>query len=143
MGSLETYLLAAFAPMIAAFTLLLVCTDLQMKWDEWSAKSLMNWTVGIVILLTIAALAATFLTLNAVPDLPVYAGTHLKSWAVNFADLGYMEAEFLDRRANGFIWFVITAMAYLLFVVGGSLIAAIRNNQIAPHHNQREQASSN
>ena len=142
-AGMDSYLLVAFVPMVAAFTLLLICTDPSVKLDEWSAKSLMNWSVGVVVLLTIAALLALFFFLSGVSEAPMYSGSHLNSWVLTLADLGYTEAEFVASRANGFIWFVITAMAYLIFVVGGSLIATIHSYQITPHHrNQQESASS-
>ena len=134
----ETYLLDAFVPLLAAFLLIIVCSDPRVRLNEWTARVLLlgaGVTIGILFLV---AMAGMFLWLFVVPD-TVPAGNHLRSWVVDFSALGYAAEEFVARGNAGFVWAIITAMGYLLVAVGATLIRTIYGYQIAPHH--REQVS--
>ena len=61
------------------------------------------------------------------PDLPSVLPDHnlLRSWEIDFAELGLSREEALDGLNLGYMWHAIWVFAYMFFVVGGRLIVDI------------------
>ena len=49
----------------------------------------------------------------------------LRSWEINFAELGYTRGEALDRVNLGYMGHAMCVFVYMVFVVGGNLIVTI------------------
>ena len=78
---------------------------------------MISTTLGIV------AMLAIYLS----PDLPRVLPDHnlLRSWEIDFAELGLSREEALDGLNLGYMWHAIWVLAYMVFVVGGRLIVSI------------------
>ena len=61
------------------------------------------------------------------PDLPTTLPDHnpVRSWEIDFAELGYSREEALDRLNLGYMWHAMWVFAYMFFVVGGNVMVAI------------------
>ena len=73
--------------------------------------------------LWIVAMMAIYLS----PDLPRVLPDHnlLRSWEIDFAELGLGREEVLDGLNLGYMWHAIWVFAFMFFVVGGRLIVSI------------------
>ena len=108
------------------FTALLVLRDPAFLPSERDRLFLLSTAsvVGMVsMVLAIAAVLAIYLS----PDLPSVLPDHnlLRSWEIDFAQLGLTREQALDRLNLGFMWHAIWVFAYMVFVVGGNLMVAI------------------
>ena len=108
------------------FTALLVLRDPAFLPSERDRLFLLSTAslVGVVtMILSIAAVLGIYLS----PDLPSVLPDHnlLRSWDIDFAQLGFTREEALNRLNLGFMWHAIWVFAYMVFVVGGNLMAAI------------------
>lgn len=82
-----------------------------------SAVALVATTVGTIVVVLI------YLS----PDFPTVLPDHnlLRSWVIDFSELGFSREEALDRLNLGYMRHAILALVYLSLVVGGSVIAGI------------------
>ena len=119
--------LAVLLPVLGAiFTALLALRDPVFKPSERdrlfllstaSVLAMASTTLGIVAILSI------YLSSNLPSILPDH--NLLRSWEINFADLGFTREEALDRLNLGYLLHAIWVLVYMFFVVGGNLIVAI------------------
>ena len=128
----ESYLLAAFAPLCAAFMIMLTLSDPSVKLSEWAAKQFLQWALAAIFLLFLASMAGVVLWYFQQDVVP--PGNHLWAWNIDFSVLGYPAEDFPGKQAAGFLWAMLMAMVFLLIAVGGSLVATIYGCQIAPHN---------
>ncbi len=108
------------------FTALLILRDPAFSPSERDRLFLLSAAslVGVVAMtLSIVAVMAIYLS----PDLPSVLPDHnlLRSWEIDFAQLGLSREQALDRLNLGFMWHAIWVFAYMSFVVGGNLMVAI------------------
>ena len=125
LGSL-VFLLLVFAIMGGTFTVILVLRDPEMKVTPWEKRVLLQAAIGICLVLTAVGGASIFIlylqpSLLAIPD-----HTLLRSWEIDFNALGYPADELLERYRFGAVWSSLATVAYMVIVLGGSLLVSIR-----------------
>ncbi len=108
------------------FTALLILRDPAFSPSERDRLFLLSAAslVGVVAMtLSIVAVMAIYLS----PDLPSVLPDHnlLRTWEIDFAQLGLSREQALNRLNLGFMWHAIWVFAYMSFVVGGNLMVAI------------------
>ena len=114
-------------PVIAAiFTTLLVLQDPKINPSERDRRFLLSTVVAVAIVSTTLGII-TILAIYVSPDLPMVLPDHnlLRSWEINFVELGYSREEALHRLNLGYLWHAMFLFAYMFFVVGGNLIVAV------------------
>ena len=119
--------LAFLMPVVAAvFTILLVLRDPAVDPSVRDRQLLLSTTVAVAIGSTILGIIA-ILAIYVSPDLPMVLPDHnlLRSWEIEFAEMGFTRQEALDRLNLGYMWHAMIVLAYMGFVVGGNLIVAI------------------
>ncbi len=119
--------LAVLLPVLAAvFTGLLVLRDPAVNPDERDRLFLL-WTVMAVAIVSTTVGMVVIMAIYLSPDMPSVLPDHnlLRSWEIDFARLGFTREEALDRLNLGYVWHAIWVFAYMVFVVGGSLIISI------------------
>ena len=119
--------LAVLLPVLGAvFTALLVLRDPAFKPGERDRLFLLS-TTSVLAMISTALGVVAILSIYLSPDLPSVLPDHnqLRSWEIDFAQLGFTREEALDRLNLGYLWHAIWVFAYMFFVVGGKLIVAI------------------
>ena len=119
--------LAVLLPVLGAmFTTMVVLRDPTLKPSERDRLFLLS-TASVVGMLSTTLGIITVLAIYLSPDLPSVLPDHnlLRSWEIDFAQLGFTREEALDRLNLGYLWHAIWVFAYMFFVVGGRLIVAI------------------
>ena len=120
------------ASLAAMFTVMLALLDPSINPSERDRQFLLFTSSAIGIpsaLLGITTVMAIYIS----PDLPMVLPDHnlIRSWEINFAELGFTRAEALDRINLGFLWHAVCATAYMFFVVGGNMMVAIYRMPVA------------
>ena len=119
--------LAVLLPVVAAvFTALLVLRDPTCNPSERDRLYLLSTTSVLAIVSTALGIVA-ILAIYLSPNLPSVLADHnlLRSWEIDFAELGFTQGEALDRLNVGYMWHAIWVLAYMFFVVGGRLIVSV------------------
>ena len=119
--------LAVLMPVLAAvFTALLVLRDPAFNPRERDRLFLLS-TTSVLAMISAALGIVTMLTIYLSPDLPRVLPDHnlLRSWEIDFAELGLSREEVLDGLNLGYMWHAIWVFAFMFFVVGGRLIVSI------------------
>ena len=119
--------LAVLMPVLAAlFTALLVLRDPTFNPSERDRLFLLSTTSVLAMISTTLGIA-TIMAIYLSPDLPRVLPDHnlLRSWEIDFSELGLSREEALDGLNLGYMWHAIWVLAYMLFVVGGGLIVSI------------------
>ena len=119
--------LAVLLPVLAAvFTMLLVLRDPSVNSSDRDRRLLLSTTMAAALVSTTLGII-TILSIYVSPDLPVVLPDHnlLRSWEINFSELGYTRQEALDRVNLGYMWHAMCVFVYMVFVVGGNLIVTI------------------
>lgn len=137
----EIYFLVIFALLFGAFLVMIAMSDPALKLGEWEAKMSLAAALivmGVLFVMAIAGMLISYLSyLYLGGQIPAH-GNHLWSWKLDFAALGYPESDLPYRLGTGFLWMVLTGIAYMLLVVGGYLIVTIYRFQVAPHVKKKE-----
>ena len=111
--------LAFLMPVVAAvFTILLVLRDPAVNPSVRDRQFLLSTTVAVAIGSTILGVIA-ILAIYVSPDLPMVLPDHnlLRSWEIDFAEMGFTRQEALDRSNLGYMWHAMIVLAYMGFVV--------------------------
>ena len=119
--------LAVLLPVLGAvFTALLVLRDPTFRPSERDRLYLLS-TASVLAMISTAMGVVAILSIYLSPDLPSVLPDHnqLRSWEIDFAEMGFTQEEALDRLNVGYMWHAIWLLAYMFFVVGGRLIVAI------------------
>ena len=119
--------LAVLLPVLGAvFTALLVLRDPAFKPRERDRLFLLSTSSVLALFSTILGIV-TILLIYLSPDLPSVLPDHnqLRSWEIDFAELGFTREQALERLNLGYMWHAIWLLAYMFFVVGGRLMVAI------------------
>ena len=119
--------LAVLLPVVAAvFTALLVLRDPTCNLSERDRLYLLSTTSVLAIVSTALGIVA-ILAIYLSPNLPSVLADHnlLRSWEIDFTELGFTREEALDRLNVGYMWHAIWVLAYMFFVVGGRLIVSV------------------
>ena len=119
------YLLEVLAVLGGVLMALLLLQDERVKVSDRVKWLSIQLTIAIALVLTVMALMGLMVvywdpSLQSVPDHNL-----MRSWENDFAALGYPASEFDDRARAGVVWAVLTALIYLVSVVGGSLLVAL------------------
>ena len=119
------YLLEAFPVLGGVFIAMLVLRDEGVRLSEWAKRFLLQTSMAITIVLTGVGLAGLVVvywdpSLLFMPD-----HTLIRSWEVDFDALGYAPGEFMDRARMGIVWSTLSAIIYMVVVIGGSLMVTI------------------
>ncbi|MCY3655348.1 MAG: helix-turn-helix transcriptional regulator [Chloroflexi bacterium] len=106
------------------FTTLVVLSDPSINPSREDRQFLLWVTMAFAIVAGSMGMAAIF-TVYASPELPTILPDHnlLSSWEIDFSELGYTREEALDRLNVGYVWHATLTFAYMVFVLGGNLIA--------------------
>ena len=119
--------LAALLPILGlAFTIILALRDPSFRLDAGdrrfllyglSAIGIVSATLGVVVIIAV----------YVSPERPMVLPDHnlLRTWELDFEGLGYSREEALDRLNLGYMWHAMGVFAYMAFIVGGNLFAAI------------------
>ena len=110
---------------IMAILVQMVLRDENVEITLWTKRFMLQTTVAITILLTIMSLAGMVViywdpSLQMAPD-----HTLVRSWEIDFNDLGYSGEEFADRSRISTVWSSLAAIIYMVVIVGGSLVVTI------------------
>ena len=119
--------LAVLLPVLGAvFTALLALRDPTFNPSERDRLYLLSTTSVLAIVSTALGIVA-ILAIYLSPNLPSVLADHnlLRSWEIDFAELGFTPGEALDRLNVGYMWHAIWVLAYMFFVVGGRLIVSV------------------
>ena len=119
--------LAVLMPVLAAvFTALLVLRDPAFNPSERDRLFLLS-TTSVLTMISATLWIVTMLAIYLSPDLPRVLPDHnlLRSWEIDFAELGLSREEALDGLNLGYMWHAIWVFAFMFFVVGGRLIVSI------------------
>ena len=106
------------------FTTLVVLSDPSINPSREDRQFLLWVTTAAAIVTGSMGMAAIF-AVFASPNLPTILPDHnlLSSWEIDFSELGYTREEALDRLNVGYVWHATLTFAYMVFVLGGNLIA--------------------
>jgi hypothetical protein len=119
--------LAAAMPVLAGvFTILLVLHDPSVCPTERDQRLLFPTTVAVGLVTSAIGMVVIVLVYIS-PDVPAVLPDHnlLRSWEIDFAQLGYSRADALERLNVGYMWHALCLFGYMAFVVGGTLIVSI------------------
>ena len=119
--------LAVLLPVVAAvFTALLALRDPTFKPSERDRLYLLS-TASVLAIVSTALGIVAIMAIYLSPDLPSVLPDHnlLRSWEIDFAELGFTRGEALDRLNIGYMWHAIWVLAYMVFVVGVRLIVSV------------------
>ena len=128
------YLLEVLAVLGGVLMALLLLQDERVKVSDRVKWLSIQLTIAIALVLTVMALMGLMVvywdpSLQSVPDHNL-----MRSWENDFAALGYPASEFDDRARAGVVWAVLTALIYLVSIVGGSLLVSLcRKDTGNPH----------
>ena len=118
---------AVLMPAVAAsFTAFLLLRDPSIRTSERD-RQFLQWLILALGFVGSTLGLITVLAIYISPDLPTVLPDHnlLRSWEIDFAQLGFSREEALDRLNLGYMFHAMSAFAYVLFVIGGNLLAAI------------------
>ncbi len=115
----------SFAVLTAVCIVLLLMRDASVAPDERDRRFLL-WAILIVGMVLTTIGAAVMLTIYLTPNLPAMLPDHnlLYSWAIDFDRIGLSPEETLQRFNVGYLWHATSVFVYMVFVVGGNLVAA-------------------
>ena len=119
--------LAVLLPVLGAvFTALLVLRDPAFNPSERDRLFLLS-TTSVLAMISATLGIATMLAIYLSPDLPRVLPDNnlLRSWEIDFAELGLSREEALDGLNVGYLWHAIWVFACMFFVLGGRLIVDI------------------
>ena len=119
--------LAILLPVVAAvFTALLALRDPTFKPSDRDRLYLLS-TASVLAIVSTALGIVAIMAIYLSPDLPSVLPDHnlLRSWEIDFAELGFTRGEALDRLNIGYMWHAIWVLAYMVFVVGVRLIVSV------------------
>ena len=110
----------------AVFTALLVLRDPAFNPSERDRLFLLS-TTSVLAMISATLGIVTMLAIYLSPDLPRVLPDHnlLRSWEIDFAELGLSREEALDGLNLGYMWHAIWVFAFMFFVVGGRPIVSI------------------
>ena len=119
--------LAAVMPVLGGvFAILLVLRDPSVRPSERDQRLLFPAMLAVALVSSTVGVV-TILLVYISPDIPAVLPDHnlLRSWEIDFNQLGYSRAEALERLNLGYMWHAMCLFAYMAFVVGGTLIVSI------------------
>ena len=119
------YLLEALPVLGGVLMAILILRDDSVRLTELDKRFMLQVAVAITIGLTVMSLLGMVViywdpSLQFIPD-----HTLVRSWEIDFNDLGYSYEEFVDRSRISTIWSSLAATLYMVVVVGGSLVVTI------------------
>ncbi len=119
------YLLEALPVLGGVLMAILVLRDESIQISQWTKRFLLQCTFAITIVLTMMSLAG-MVVVYLEPSLQMVADhTLLRSWEVDFNELGYSQEEFIDRSRISTVWSSLAAIIYMVAIVAGSLVVTI------------------
>ena len=108
-----------------AFITLALLRDETFTISEWDRRFLLWSAFMTVLVLTAVASATVLVTYSEFSLLSTKGHTLIHSWDVDHSAWGYSEQELLDRNRISYVWSAALILAYMVIVIGGSLIAII------------------
>ena len=108
-----------------AFITLALLRDGTVTLSKWDQRFLLWSAVMTVLVLTAVASATVLVTYSEFSLLSTKGHTLIHSWDVDHSAWGYSEQELLDRNRISYVWSAALILAYMVIVIGGSLIAII------------------
>ena len=92
---------------------------------DWDKKFLLYVSVSITMGLAALGIFAALITFTEPSLLANSGNTLLYSWENDFEALGYPADELVERYRHAVFWTSLVLLSYMVFVVGGKLIATI------------------
>ena len=124
--SLWIQLVIVLPAIAGVFMVLLVLRDPTVKTEARDRRLALVTTVALITVmgtLGAAVLVAAYLS----PNMPSVLPNHnwWTSWDIDFSQLGYPQAEALERLNRGYLWHGLATFLYVVVVVGGVLFTAV------------------
>ena len=119
--------LAVLLPVLgAAFAIMLVVRDPAFDPSERDRLFLLSAT-SVVAMISIVLGALVILAIYLSPEFPRVLPDHnlLRSWEIDFAELGHTREEALERVNLGYMWHATWVFGYMVFLVGGNALVGI------------------
>ena len=116
----------SFAVLAGVCVILLLIRDSTITPHERDRRFLL-WAILIVGMVMTTIGAGAMLAIFLTPNLPAMLPDHnlLYSWAIDYEMLDQTPEETLRRFNLGYLWHATTVFVYMVFGVGGNLIAAV------------------
>ena len=108
-----------------AFITLALLRDETITLSEWDRRFLLWSAFMTVLVLTAVASATVLVSYSEFSLLSTKGHTLIHSWDVDYGAWGYSEQELLDRNRISYVWSAALILAYMVIVIGGTLIAII------------------
>ena len=119
--------LAVLLPVLgAAFATMLVVRDPAFDPSERDRLFLLSATSALAMI-AIPLGALVILAIYLSPEFPRVLPDHnlLRSWEIDFAELGHTREEALERVNLGYMWHATWVFGYMVFLVGGNALVGI------------------
>ena len=116
------FVLSVLAGVFITLALLL---DETITLSVWDRRFLLCSGFMTILVLTAIAAAAVLVSYSEFSVLSAKGHTLIHSWDVDYSAWGYSEQELLDRSRVGFVWNATLILAYMVIVIGGTLMATI------------------
>jgi transcriptional regulator with XRE-family HTH domain len=107
------------------FITLALLRDQTITLSIWDRRFLLWSAFMTILVLTAIGAAAVLVGYSEFSVLSAKGHTLIHSWDVDYSTWGYSEQELLDRSRVGFVWNATLILAYMVIVIGGTLMATI------------------
>ena len=107
------------------FATLVVLNDETIKVEKWERKILLWSAVMTIMVVTTIASVAVMISYWEPNAMATQGHTLFHTWEMDYSPWGYSEAELKARIQMGSLWNALSIMAYMVLVMGGTLISAI------------------
>ena len=108
-----------------ALIAILVLREESVSIGDWDKKFLLYMSVSMTMGLAALGIFAALITFTEPSLLANSGNTLLYSWENDFEPLGYPADELVERYRHAVFWTSLVLLSYMVFVVGGKLIATI------------------
>ena len=108
-----------------ALIAILVLREGSVSIGDWDKKFLLYVSVSMTMGLAALGIFAALITFTEPSLLANSGNTLLYSWENDFEALGYPADELVERYRHAVFWTSLVLLSYMVFVVGGKLIATI------------------
>ena len=112
--------------MLAAILIALsMLKDPTANFSRQDQRDLIGFMIFIILTLTVIAIGSITLLYWDFGPFTTKGHSLIHSWEVVYSTLGYSEREWVDRAGLGFLVSSLMMAAYMLFAIGGALLAII------------------
>lgn len=130
----DVYFMVVLIPFSLAFLIIAGYSHPRNKLDPFLAKVLLiACSVGILLAFLLAIIGLILIiTVTESADIPQVAESHVWSRSIDWSSLGYEPDQYISKHEAGFIWMVLTGMAYMILIPGSALLMTVYRLQYLP-----------